>query len=199
MFPLFETIKVIDGIPQNLRYHKMRFEKSYFLYYRLIPQYRFPEKFSIPDDFSGKTIKLRLTYNKENFKTEYSLYKRKRIKTLKCIYDDNIDYSIKYSDRSQISNLLKLKEDNDDILIIKNGFITDSSYTNIVFYDGNKWYTPSTPLLPGTTRERLIEKEIIVSAPIKYSDLQYFKKFKLVNAMIDFDEAEVIDISNISL
>ncbi len=197
MFPLVETIKIDNGIPQNLRYHKFRFEESYLLYYKSLPEKQFPMQINIPLEYQTGIVKLRLLYNKNNFSFEYSFYKKKNIHTLKPVFDDNIDYPVKYTDRSAIDKLMKLKEDRDDILIIKNGFVTDSSFTNIVFFDGNKWYTPSSPLLQGTTRERLIDKEIITAAPIKYDDLDYFRKFKLINAMIDFDDAPEIDIKNI--
>ena len=197
MFPLVETIKIDNGIPQNLRYHKFRFEESYLLYYKSLPEKQFPMQINIPLEYQTGIVKLRLLYNKKDFHFEYSFYKKKNIHTLKPVFDDNIDYPVKYTDRSAIDKLIKLKEDRDDILIIKNGFVTDSSFTNIVFFDGNKWYTPSSPLLQGTARERLIDKAIITAAPIKYDDLDYFKKFKLINAMIDFDDAPEIDIVNI--
>lgn len=197
MFPLVETIKIINGVPQNLRYHKMRFEKSYYLHFKTLSGIVFPGKIDVPSKFEKGIVKLRLLYNKSHFKYEYSFYKNKEIRTLKPVFDDNIQYPVKYTNRSSLDKLLKLKEDRDDILIIKNGFITDSSFTNIVFYDGNKWYTPSMPLLPGTARERLIDKEKIIPAPVKYKDLIYFKKFKLINAFIDFEKTPDIDIKNI--
>lgn len=197
MFPLVETIKIVDGIPQNLRYHKFRFEESYLIYFKSLPEKPFPFDINIPEEYQTGIVKLRLLYNKDSFDFEYSFYKKKVIRTLKPVFEDNIDYPVKYTDRTELNKLLAQKEDRDDILIIKNGFVTDSSYTNIVFFDGNKWYTPSTPLLPGTARERLIDKEKIIPSPIKFNDLKYFKKFKLVNAMIDFNEAEESDIKNI--
>ncbi len=197
MFPLVETIKIIDGIPQNLRYHKFRFEKSYFLYYKSLNEKEFPIEFEIPVKYKTGKVKLRLLYNKQGFNFEYSLYQRKEIYNLKVVFDNNIEYPVKYTDRKAIDRLLKFRENKDDILIVKDGNVTDSSFANIVFFDGNKWYTPASPLLQGTTRERLIDKEIIIPAPIKYNDLKYFKKFKLINAMIDFEEALEIDIKNI--
>jgi branched-subunit amino acid aminotransferase/4-amino-4-deoxychorismate lyase len=37
--------------------------------------------------------------------------------------------------------------------------VTDSSFANIVFKRGKKWYTPWAPLLKGTMRSKAIGKE----------------------------------------
>ena len=197
MYPLVETIKIVDGIPQNLKYHKFRFEESYLNHFNSLPEMTFPMQISVPAEYKTGIVKLRLLYDKNDFRLEYSFYKKKKIHTLKPVFDDNINYPVKYTDRTGINKLLAQKEDRDDILIIKNGFVTDSSFTNIVFFDGVKWYTPSTPLLSGTARKRLIDMEKIVPTPIKFDDIKSFKKFKLINAMIDFDEAPEIEIKNI--
>ena len=69
------------------------------------------------------------------------------------IDNDDICYPYKYTDRDNINRLIELRGDCDDILIIKNGMVTDSSYANVVFRDLNgNWVTPSTFLLPGTIR-----------------------------------------------
>ena len=84
-----------------------------------------------------------------------------------------------------------------DILIVKKEFITDTSFSNIIFFDGDNWITPSTPLLEGTKRKELLEKNIISEQEIKFSDLKNFKKAILINAMLDFDEIAEIEIKNI--
>jgi 4-amino-4-deoxychorismate lyase len=69
-------------------------------------------------------------------------------------------------------------------LIVKNGFITDTSSANILFYDGRDWVTPSTPLLMGTCREKLLRGGKIREENIKRDDIYKFKHFRLINAMI---------------
>jgi len=75
----------------------------------------------------------------------------------------------------------------DDVLIVKQGYITDTSYSNIVFWDGEKWITPETFLLPGTQRSRLIQEGLIFPAEVKPADIKYFSHAKLINAMLDFN------------
>ena len=79
------------------------------------------------------------------------------------------------------------RESCDDILIVKNGYITDTSIANIALYDGNSWITPKVPLLKGTTRQRYLDNAKILESDIKVQDLKKFSKIALLNAMIDFD------------
>jgi 4-amino-4-deoxychorismate lyase len=89
-----------------------------------------------------------------------------------------------------------LRDDCDDILIVKKGNITDSSYSNIVFRRGKNWYTPWSALLKGTMRQNLIDNNKIFQEQIELEDIESFKSFKLINAMLEFDGPE-IDVSNI--
>ena len=63
------------------------------------------------------------------------------------------DYSFKFSNRKAIDDLLKFRNGCDDILIVRNGLITDTSYSNVVFRKDNMYFTPNFPLLNGTKRQ----------------------------------------------
>ena len=110
------------------------------------------------------------------------------IKSLKLVYDDAIDYSYKYADRSALTKLLEQKGNCDEIIIVKNALLTDTSYTNLAFFNGKEWHTPSTPLLKGTMRERLVEEEKIREAAITVNDLKNYEKVSLINCMLDIDK-----------
>jgi 4-amino-4-deoxychorismate lyase len=84
-----------------------------------------------------------------------------------------------------------------DILLVKNDLITDTSFSNIILWDGNAWYTPSVPLLKGTKREFYLDKKIIHLRDIRLNELHYFKKIRLINAMLDIGEGEDIPVGNI--
>ena len=197
MFLLLETIKIFNGQPIHLGWHQKRFENSYFKLFKHYPKLKLNQVINVPNEYRTGTIKLRFVYNRDSFSMEYSYYIKKELKSLKLIYDDNIYYKLKYLDRSCLNNLLKQKANCDDILIIKNKLITESSYTNIVFFDGQNWVTPSNPLLKGTARERLLSKKIISEKDIKTKDLKLFQGFKLINAMMDFKEQEFLNINTI--
>lgn len=79
----------------------------------------------------------------------------------------------------------------DEIIIVKHGLLTDTSFTNLAIYDGNHWITPKRPLLLGTKRAALLDKGIIQEADITLNDLRNAVKVSLFNAMIEFGEREV--------
>jgi len=197
MYPLIETIKIQNGTPMNLQSHQERLDDSYQKIYKSESGFILNDIISVPKEFTSGIVKLRFLYNRKSFKIEYQNYIKKKIKTLKIIHDNNIYYPLKFTDRSCLAQLLKQKQNCDDILIIKNGMITDSSYTNIVFFDSKEWITPTTPLLQGTAITKLIKENKIKEKPIKLEDISKFKSFKLINAMIDFEEQKALDIKNI--
>ncbi len=184
MFPLVETIKVLDGKIYNLLYHQRRLEYVFKIYFKKPPFYLLQDVITIPEEFSQGLVKLRFLYNRDNHKLEFSYYKPRKINTLKMIENNKICYSLKFTERSHINSLLKQKGDCNDILIVKNGFITDTSIANIIFYKDNEWLTPATPLLKGTCRDRLLKEGKIKEEIIKINDLHKFKGFCLINAMM---------------
>ena len=90
-----------------------------------------------------------------------------------------------------------MKEKCDDILIVMNGLITDTSLSNLVFYNGATWVTPKKPLLKGTCRERLLEEGQITECDIHVNEINRFIGCKLINAMRLPEEEEMIMISNL--
>jgi 4-amino-4-deoxychorismate lyase len=152
---------------------------------------------SIPDNLSDEVYKCRIIYNPDIESIEFKKYTLKKIQTLKLVECNDIEYSYKFADRSALNELKKRKGICDEILIVKNGFITDTTFSNIIFFDGREWITPSTPLLKGTKRERLLNEGKIREAQIRVKDLQNFQSGKLINAMLDFDNSESIDIKSI--
>ncbi len=73
-----------------------------------------------------------------------------------------MNYEFKYQDRTIINSFLTGINDVSDILIIKNGLLTDTSFSNIILFDGEKWITPDTYLLNGVKRRRLLENNEII-------------------------------------
>jgi len=197
MFPLFETIKTVDGNLKNLDFHEKRFRYSFHKFYGKPPGYKLKEVIRVPDNFNTGLVKTRFRYNNKNFNIEYSFYKARKINTLKIVHSNDIKYSMKFTDRNQINRLFELRENSDDILIVKNGFFTDTSICNVLFFKNGKWFTPGNPLLKGTCRERLLLEKKIIEKKIHVNDLQSFENFALINAMIWSDKFKPIPIKNI--
>ncbi len=193
---LFETIKVKDGNFCNLHYHSERMNNAREKLFGSVNHINLEVVLTIPENCKTGIFKCRVEYDKHIHKIEFIPYNIRKIKTLQLVFDDKISYPFKYSDRLCFEGL-KNQANADDILIVKKEFITDTSFSNIIFFDGDNWITPSTPLLEGTKRKELLEKNIISEQEIKFSDLKNFKKAILINAMLDFDEIAEIEIKNI--
>ena len=174
-----ETIKVLDGKFYNLEYHQRRLDKTVKNANIILKEIIIPPLCGL--------FRCRVIYNNNNYEILYYPYKKKNIQTLKLVFDDAINYEKKYADRSQIEVLMKQKSQCDDILIVKNGLITDTSIANVAFKYKSNWVTPKKPLLYGTTRTRLLEKHKIIQEDISVKDLENFTQVALMNAMVDFD------------
>lgn len=196
MFRLIESIRLENGRFHRLHYHQARMDRS------LLQLFQLKHPIDLSTELSGSSypktglFKCRIVYKEKIESVEFVPYEQAKIETLKVVYDHSIDYAHKYEDRNNINTLFDQRQYCDDVLIIKNGFVTDSSYANIIFYDGFKWITPQTPLLKGTMRQFLLETAEIKEQPITIQDIPYFKTFRLINAMRGFD-AQEIEVSKI--
>jgi 4-amino-4-deoxychorismate lyase len=194
---LIETIKTVESNLINLEYHQKRVDRSIRDLFNKNASINLAEEIKVPGYLGKGLFKCRMIYDLEIKKVEFLPYKPPEITTLKLVPCNDLDYSYKFENRQVITKLLELKGRCDDILILKNGLITDTSFCNIVFSDGNNWITPSKPLLKGTQREYLLEKGMVSEANIKGSDIYNFNSFKLINAMIDFETSQTLPVSNI--
>ncbi len=192
MYPYFESIRVENGIVRNLAYHQNRVSTiSNVIIEDYIREYIIP--------VSG-IYKLRISYDEKKIGVINLLpYQPKAINSLQVVFCDTIDYSVKRENREQINCLYNLRGDADDILIIKNNLITDTSYGNILLYDGESWITPSSYLLKGTCRARLLHDGVITEREVTINDLNNYTKFMVINAMLGFNDERAKPVTNILL
>lgn len=182
-----ETIKALDGELFNMQYHQQRYE-SVLTAHGVNKFVELAEHLEPP---KNGLYRCRLTYDTTgSISVTYHEYKKRDISSLKLIFDQEIEYSFKSTNRDELDALYAKKEDCDDILIIKDLLVTDTSTANIALYKNGKWLTPKEPLLKGTTRQRLLSEGKIEEADLNVSELRSFSKVALLNAMIDFDVLE---------
>ena len=188
MCQYIETIRVIDGCICNLAYHEQRMNRTRKEMLGLTELLRIVDLLkavSLPMECS----KLRFVYDKEGIHDiTCTPYIRKEINSLHLVYDNNISYPYKSTDRSALNELKKQQGDCDEILIVRDNHLTDTSYTNIALYDGEQWFTPSTPLLCGTMRQRLLDCGLLQEREIMVSDIPNYQYISLFNAMIPLGE-----------
>jgi len=188
MSDFLETIKAVDGEVLNIEYHQKRYES-------VLKSMGCDEFKNLSDHIEAPkwgVYKCRVVYNPHTISVTYDEYKKRDITTFKLIFNNDIEYSKKALLREDIDALYLQRDECDEILIIKNLLVSDTSIANIAFYDDNlgMWLTPKTPLLNGTTRQRLLDDGKIVEAEIKVHELRRFTKVALLNAMIGFDILE---------
>ncbi|HTE29971.1 MAG TPA: aminotransferase class IV [Chryseolinea sp.] len=196
MSQLLESIRLLDGEFSNLSYHEQRVNRSLKMVFGVEHQLDFQSLLNKKDRPRKGLYKCRFIYDDSRSDLEFIPYQFRSIRTLKAVKDNNIHYPFKFADRAEINRLFESRGNCDDILIIKDGAVTDSSYANIVFRKEQNWYTPTAPLLKGTMRMCLLEKGIIKEHPIGVTDISMYEGFKLINAMLAFDSPEQ-PISNI--
>lgn len=196
---LFETIKVRNRTLFNLTFHNERMNGSRRELFGCSDQIDLEKILHVPEKLGSGAYKCRVIYEKEIEKIEWVEYFPKKIERLKIIEADEIDYSYKFLDREIFNRLLKQAGAgaNEDILIIKNGKVTDTSYSNIVLFDGKEWHTPAEPLLKGTQRAKLLSERRIIEKEIALSDLKLYKEIKLINAMLEFDDAPTLPVLSV--
>lgn len=135
----FETIKCEDYEIFNLEYHSKRVSNTVGLNLNL-QEYIYPP--------TNELLRCKLIYDESGvLEVDYFPYKKREINSFKLIFDDNIDYSKKYLNRDYLNNLFSKKENCDEVMIIKNGLISDTTIANIAIYLDGIWITPKKPLL----------------------------------------------------
>ena len=188
MCQFVETICIENGKPRNLSYHVQRLNLTMRTF--------FPESKAIGEHELLTDIpnvqglqKARVVYD-ENGITERSFapYSIRKINSIAIVEGNDISYSWKSTDRTALMRLREKAPDYDEVIIIKNGCVTDTSYTNLCFFDGKEWLTPDTPLLRGTMRQKLLDEGIIREARILKTDLHKFQSVSLTNAMMPLGE-----------
>lgn len=199
MYPFFETIRFKNGIAENLSLHQQRVDNTIMQLGGTVSI----QLASIISSQSNKpaidnnVYKCRVKYNLEGeAQVEFEPYTIRSIRNLSIQDIGAHTYPYKYTNREWLTSLL-IASHADELILTQNGFVKDATYANLVFFNGEQWITPSSPLLYGTRRAQLLEDEIIIAQPIHINELQQFKAVKLINAMMLWEESPLIEIASL--
>ncbi|MEH8026509.1 aminotransferase class IV family protein [Gallibacterium anatis] len=188
-FPLFETLCIENGQVQNLALHQQRYENSLREFYAGQPYKIFSlakilqKNTALWANLQSPIIRCRIDYNATQYHLQCFPYQRKTYQRFQPVICDDIDYHLKYSDRAIFNELLKQKGDCDEIIIVKQGKITDCTIGNLILRQGSQWFTPDSPLLIGTQRSKLLQERKIIEREILLSDLHLYQEIRLINAL----------------
>lgn len=196
MCRLIETIKIYNGQADNISWHNQRFNETRFDLFGIHIPTDLEKLIHVPEEFMRGEVKCRISYWEEIDRIEFETYIFHPVSSLKLVSDDFILYEYKYLDRSDINRLYSQKGDMDDILIVKNGLIRESSYSNVVLWDGKEFFTPASPLLKGTKRAKYISEGKIKERSIPVDDIGRYKELHLINAFLDLGRC-IVQTKNI--
>lgn len=189
MCQFIETIHIERGIIYNLDYHTNRMNRTRAVFWPEQPALEL-SKYLYPVSSEG-VMKCRVIYGREIEEITYTSYQIRPVHSLQIVYSDDIDYTYKSTDRSAINELYMHKREQDEILITRNGLLTDTSIANIALFNGKEWHTPKHPLLKGVQRAALIDKHLIREKEITVDQLFNYSQICLFNAMIDFGKIKI--------
>ncbi len=194
---LIESICYENGVFVRLPFHQSRLDRSRQHYFGDLKPIVLDQCLKVPESLTNVKVKCRVTYGQKIEAIEYETYIPKIVKSIRLVKSDTIDYSYKLKDRELLNSLFLKRCDADDIVIVKNGYLTDSCYANVVFLRNGSWFTPANPLLPGTRREYYLRNRMIFPLNIKIDDLNQFVEVRLINAMRSIEDSTSIPIERI--
>lgn len=182
-----ETLKIVDGHFCNLPLHLERMEETARIFFGTTPELKSAD-LDIPEYLRTGVVKCRITYNPAIQSIDYTSYHPRTIRTLRIVEDDRIDYPFKSTDRERLNALFEKRGNADDIIIVKQDKVTDTSFSNLVFEDESGLYTPSSYLLNGTKRQLLLQQQRITIRDITKKDVLKYKRVILINTMLDLED-----------
>lgn len=197
MFRLLETLLCIDGKLQNTNYHQLRVNSVFKNHFQTSTVFDLAEMIVVPCDYSIGTYRVRIVYSYEIVSVEYFPVVPRSFNSFTLVQDDNIEYGCKYEDRANLNALSSRKNGADETIIVKNGCITDTTISNLLFFDGNRWFTPDTPLLKGTMRQQLLDRGICTEKRITVADLSDYQSLLMINALLGFEPNNASPIHSI--
>lgn len=195
---LLETIRCQQGQLENLSYHEARLYRTRRDLFGATERWQLDELIPIPGNLIAERVyRCRVTYGAARIESvEFIPYQRRPIRSLELVPADALDYVHKYADRTAL-NAYAERSPADDVVFVKNGLLTDTSYANLALFDGTYWYTPHAPLLAGTRRAQLLAEGVLIPERIAVEDLRYFQKIRLLNAMMRWEEGPELAIGTL--
>ena len=197
MYRFIESIKVEDQKIFLLEQHQHRVNET-FAHFGKEGSLDLAKIFkNLAHDEDG-LYKLRIVYDLDkNYKTQLIPYAIPEIESFQLVENNCFDYPFKFEERKEFEKM-KAKAKSEEIIIVKNNHITDTSYTNLLFLKGKEWFTPSTYLLNGVQRQFLLKNKKIKETEITLQNMREFSHFQLINALNDFDDMFVYPIEKIT-
>ena len=190
-----ETLRIQDGHPCHLDDHTDRMRRTAQHFGFTAPTLPHDIEARLPADLRTGTIRCRVLYDHTLREITFTPYRKRLIERLIAVDAGVMDYAFKYADRSPLARPQIPLAETDELLFVRDGDVTDTSYTNLILRRGDELVTPDTFLLDGTGRRRVLRTGRVRTARVRLSDLPAYDELLLVNAMMPLDEAIRLPIS----
>ncbi|SHM60705.1 aminotransferase class IV [Chryseobacterium polytrichastri] len=196
MSQFIESIKVEDQEVFLLDIHQKRVNQT-FAHFGKEGSIDLAKIFKSLEHDEDGMYKLRIAYDLDKrIRTQMIPYAIPEIQDFQLVENNSFDYSFKFEDRKELERM-KIKSKAEEIIIVKNNHITDTSFSNLLFLKGKDWFTPTTYLLNGVQRQNLLKNKKIKEQEITLQNIKQYSHFQLINAMNDFDDMFIYPIDRI--
>lgn len=197
MSHFFESIKVEDQSPFLLDFHQKRLDSTLAHFGAENVKIDLKSIYNALEHDENGLYKWRLTYSiSGDYKSQVLPYAISEIENFKLMKSDDISYPFKSEDRQSLEKLKK-KSGAQEIIIVKNNDITDTSFSNLLFLKKKEWFTPNSYLLNGVQRQHLLATKRVKETFITLENVEEFSHFQIINAMNDFDDMFIYPIERI--
>ncbi|RKS96699.1 aminotransferase class IV [Chryseobacterium defluvii] len=196
MYQFIESIKVEDQEIFLLDFHQKRVDQT-FAHFGKETTIDLSKVFKSLEHDEDGLFKLRIVYDLDKrIRTQMLPYAIPEIQDFQLVENNSFDYSFKFEDRKELDKM-KTRSKAEEIIIVKNNHITDTSFSNLLFLKGKDWFTPKTYLLNGVQRQNLLKHKKIKEAEITLQNIKEFSHFQIINALNDFDDMFIYPIDRI--
>lgn len=192
-----ETIRIQDGHAHHVADHIDRMRRTALHFGFTAPALPADLDALVPHTLRTGTVRCRIVYGHTLRELTFTPYHRRRLERLIAVDAGAMDYALKYADRSPLERPNIRLSETDELLFIRGGYVTDTSYTNLILRRGQELFTPDTCLLDGTCRRRLLRTAQVRTATIRLSDLSAYDELLLVNAMMPLGEALRLPVTSV--
>jgi 4-amino-4-deoxychorismate lyase len=207
-----ETIRVENGAPVNIEAHLRRMRATVMEAYGAelssseisseIVENRLKE-WASDATLRAATLKCRIIYDRVVESIAFDPYTPRQVRSL-CLVEapDDLDYHLKYQDRSRLTELQSQRGDCDEVIIVRRGVITDTSYSNLLIHSAKGLLTPASTLLNGTMRQYLINTKKVTPVELTPADILPdnplgITAVSLINAMLPLGRVAPVAVENI--
>lgn len=180
-----ETIRWSEGRYHLLDLHSRRMAET-------LEEMKFPQMPPlrellpcVPERLRNLTVKCRVLYGGGGLeRLEFEPYAVRRVSSLRMVEDNAVDYHLKFADRSRLMALRNHRREADEIIIVKNGLVTDTSYSNLLFRAPDGFLTPERPLLRGVMLRHLIAEGRVSQVALKPDDILSGNRYGITEAFM---------------